>query len=317
MASGGFLHKPAAEQVSQFRRMRSIGITSVRFDANWNYAEHAGPGVFAWTQLDREVHSALAGGLSVDLVIDGCPPWAARPGSNSYSAPRPASAAQFALWAQDVAARYAPFGVHTYEIWNEPNDSKYWQPATEPAFYTKMLIAAYIAIKRADKSAFVISGGLAPVATGRGSYNALTFLKDMYADGAKGHFDAVGDHPYSFPALPQSYEAWSGWAQMYETVPSLRSIMSSHGDGSKEIWITEFGAPSRGPRGIGNRGEAAELTEGIRLAKRTSWVGAFYIYVWQDLGTNLSSNADWFGLLTAQGRRKPAYDAVASAIRGQ
>ena len=32
------------------------------------------------------------------------------------------------------------------------------------------------------------------------------FLTDMYADGVKGSFDALGYHPYSYPVLPDTYD---------------------------------------------------------------------------------------------------------------
>ena len=33
---------------------------------------------------------------------------------------------------------------------------------------------------------------------------------------------------------------------MYQTSPSIRSIMVANGDSAKKIWITEFGAPTSG-----------------------------------------------------------------------
>jgi hypothetical protein len=185
-----------------------------------------------------------------------------------------------------VAARYKPKGVGIFEIWNEPNNAIFWQPKPNPAAYTADLVAAYAAIKRVDPSAFVISGGLAPEPNDGTNISAIDFLKAMYADGAKGHFDALGFHPYSFPALPDTYEQWSAWSQMAQTDPSIRSVMTSNGDSGKSIWITEFGAPSSGPGGIGQAAQANQLTQAIAFAKKTSWIGALYIYSWQDDGTD-------------------------------
>jgi len=308
------IHLSAAGQAKVLRRMRAIGINSIRFDANWDWVQFGGQDSFDWTMLDREVHSARAAGMTVELVIDGCPPWARLPGSGSESAPQPASAQQFATWAAEVAARYRPSGVNDFEIWNEPNDVKFWQPKANPAFYTKMLADSYRAIRKADPAAFVIVGGLAPVESRHGSLSAIAFLQAIYAHGGKSYFNAVATHPYSFPALPETYEPWSAWSQMSQTSPSLRSVMTAHGDGSKQLWITEFGAPSSGPSGVGAAGQAAELTQAIALAKSSSWIRALYVYTWQDMGTNARSNADWFGLLTHSGQRKLAYAAVAKAL---
>jgi hypothetical protein len=304
----------AKVQASQLAAMKAVGITSVRLDASWNMVQHDGPGEFYWTLLDQAVRSARAAGMSVDLIIDGCPPWAALPGTSGDPSPQPASSAQYATWAAEVAARYAPKGVNMFEIWNEPNNVLFWQPAPNPSAYTADLVAAYAAIKAVDPSAFVISGGLAPVATDATDSSPIDFLRAMYADGAKGSFDALGYHPYSYPALPDTYEPWSGWSQMAQTRPSIRSVMTSHGDGGKPIWITEVGAPSSGPDGVGAAAQAAEFTQAIAAAKATTWIGGFYLYTWQDAGTNPSDNGDWFGLLQAGGSPKSAYRALAAAI---
>ena len=142
----------------------------------------------------------------------------------------------------------------------------------------------------------------------------MTFLLDMYADGAKGYFDAVGDHPYSYPALPDTYEAWSGWSQMDATPASIESTMAANGDGSKPIWVTEVGAPTGGPDSVGTAAQAEELTQAIDNAKSSSWIGALYLYTYEDSGGNPGTDEDWFGLLNADGSAKPAWSAVAAAI---
>lgn len=309
------ISETAAVQASQLAAMKAIGITSVRFDADWDWVQPKGPGTFNWTQLDQAVSSARAAGMSVDLIIDGCPPWAALAGTTGDPSPQPDSSAQYATWAAEVAARYARKGVRMFEIWNEQNNAIFWQPKPNPAAYTADLVAAYRAIKTVDPSAFVISGGLAPERTNGTNYSAIDFLEAMYADGAKGSFDALGYHPYCYPALPDTYESWSAWSQLDQTSPSIRSVMTSNGDGGKLIWITEFGAPSSGPGGVGTAAEATALTQAIADAKTTAWIGALYVYSWQDEGTDPSNNEDWFGLLRAGGTPKPAYTAVAAAIR--
>jgi len=315
IADPGLMSQPAAVQRSQLAAMRAIGITSIRLDANWDWVQYAGPGTFDWTLLDQVVRSVRAAGMSVDLIIDGCPPWAAAAGASGDASPQPASSGQYADFAAEVAARYAPEGVNMFEIWNEPNRGQSWQPRPNPAAYTAILVQASRAIRKVDPSAFIISGGLGPAVTNGTNISPVSFLEAMYADGAKGSFNALGFHAYSYPALPDNYESWSGWSQMNQTSPSLRSIMASHGDGSIPIWITEVGAPSSGPRGVGAAAQAADITQAVTAAKTTSWIGSLYVYTWQDTGTNPSDNEDWFGLLTAAGVRKSAYSALYAAIR--
>jgi hypothetical protein len=297
-------------QRSQLKAMKSIGVTSVRFDAAWDMVQPDGPTKFDWTELDQAVRSAHEAGMSIDLIIDRCPPWAAVPGTRGTESPVPASPTEYGAWAAEVAGRYASRGVRFFEIWNEPNVAGFWPPKANPSAYTADLVAAYTAIKARDRSALVISGGLAPAAADGKDMSPVNFLEAMYSDGAKGHFDAVGDHAYSYPALPNTYESWSGWSQMNRTKPSVRSIMEAHGDGVKRIWITEFGAPTRGPDGVGDAGETAEIGQALIDTSQDAWIGALYLYTWQDEGGEVDTNEDWFGLLTAAGTPKPAYDTV-------
>jgi hypothetical protein len=306
------LGETTAMQVSQLAAMKSIGISSVRVDADWGMVQAPDAGTFDWTRLDRVVRSARVAGMLVDLIIDGCPRWAALAGTSGDSSPQPASSTQYARWAADVAARYAPEGVNTFEIWNEPNSVHFWQPEPNPSAYTADLMAAYSAIKAVDPSAFVISGGLAPTITKNGNISAIDFLKAMYADGAKGSFDALGYHAYSFPQLPNTYG--SGWSQMAQTNPSLRSVMIRNRDSSKPIWITEFGAPSGGPNGVGETAQAIALAQGVAKVKATPWIGALYVYTWEDAGIDPANDQDWFGLLTAGGSAKSAYRSLAAAL---
>jgi hypothetical protein len=304
----------AAQQKADLTAMKSIGINSLRMDANWAAVQPSGPASSDWGALDETVSLIRAAGMSVDLTIDGTPQWAATADSSRSSAPTPASPAQYATFAAEVAAHFAPMGVSVFEIWNEPNISEFWQPAPDPQAYTAILKAAYLAIKLVVPSATVISGGLAPAATTGTEVSPIDFLKAMYAGGAKGSFDGLGFHPYSFPVTPDTYEPWSAWSQMNQTTPSLRSVMADYGDSGKKIWITEYGAPSSGPDGIGQAAQAESLEQAINQAATTNWIGAIYLYTWVDSGDSPTDHGDEFGLLTEDGSQKAAFHGVASSI---
>ena len=314
MAYPNLVGKTTAFQNSQLAAMEAIGITSVRVDANWSWVQPETSTSFYWTQLDQEVNSIRSAGMSVDLIIEGCPKWIASPNAANDSSPQPSLPALFARWAGEVASRYAPKGAKYFEIWNEPNTSQFCQPKPDVAAYTADLMAAYAAIKKIDPQAFVISGGLAPGLSYGAEISPITFLKEMYADGAKGSFDALGFHPYSFPAAPYTYEQWSGWSQMNQTNPSIRSIMESNGDSDLPVWITEYGAPSSGKYGIGDKSQSVELNQAISYAKRVSWIGAFYIYTWQDAASDLAFEKG-FGLLTESGVPKSAFSTVKALLK--
>ena len=306
------LNESTSVQVQQLEAMKALGATSVRLEANWYWGQLNGAGSsFVWTPIDQAVASIQQAGLSADLVIDGCPPWAAVAGAQGSEYAQPASPAAFATWAGAVAARYADKGVKFFEIWNEPNTN--WAPKPDPAAYTADLKAAYATIKVADPSAVVLSGGLAPAANTSTTYDPRTFLEDMYADGAKGSFDGVGDHPYSFPAPPDEYESWSGWSQLSQTSPSLRSIMVQNGDSAKKIYITEYGARTSGFNSVSESEQSTELVQAIAQVKNLSFIGSLYIYTWADVAGEAATD-DGYGLLTDENTQKLAYASVAAAL---
>lgn len=314
IADNDLFGQPAKIQAAQFSAMKSIGMTSVRVDANWREVQPAGPENFNWSALDQEVQSIRSAGMSVDLIIDGCPSWAAVPGARNDMFAQPASSAQFATWAAEVATHYRNMGVRYFEIWNEPNLNKFWHPRPNPSAYTADLVAAYASIKKADPAAIVISGGLSPASDNGINFAPVTFLAKMYRDGVKGSFDYLGDHPYSYPLLPDTYSPSSAWSAMDETNPSIRSIMIANGDSSKKIWITEFGAPATGRLDLSPTAQSKALTQALTYVSKVDWIAAFYIYSWRDTSA-IPTGTSSFGLETFNGTPKPAYYAVSEALR--
>lgn len=165
-----------------------------------------------------------------------------------------------------VAKTWRPRGLETiaYEVWNEPNLSTEWGiPQTQPsaAQYTALLKAGYQGIKAGDAQAIVVSGGLATTggslydtaaeragveAWARWFYGAeaavgdLTFLRNMYLNGAKGYFDALGTHPYGGPDAPETPPAAATGPIYFRRAEEQRAVMLSFGDPSP-MWATEIG----------------------------------------------------------------------------
>lgn len=311
MADPELIGDTPSAAVQTLEEMKALGATTVRVDASWYWGQPTKTGGFQWAPLDRVVTALKQVGMSADLDINQTPTWAGVSGADNSRWAEPASPAAFAAWAGAVASRYGSQGVKYFEIWNEPNTQGAWEPKPDPAAYTADLKAAYSAIKAADPSAIVLTGGLAPAGNTATSYDPRTFLEDIYAYGAKGSFDGVGDHPYSYPATPDEFESWSGWSQMSQTSPSLRSIMAGNGDSAKKIWITEYGAPTLGAYSVGEAGQKTELLQAIAQVKNLSWIGSFFIYTWADVTADLYNG---FGLLTSGNTKKSAYSAVASVM---
>jgi Cellulase (glycosyl hydrolase family 5) len=289
-------------QVAQLADMkRNLHITMARVDLNWEYVQYGGPTTYDWSLYDPLISAIEAAGMKPLIIIQGTASWASASGS-MVAQPVPA---QFAAFVTAVVDRY---GAQDYEIWNEPNNTYFWS-TPNAAVYTTLLQDSYQAIKAVAPSSTVISGGLAPETTSGGNIAPVTFLQQMYAAGAEPFMNAVGYHPYSYDALPNTYESWSGWSQMSATSPSIRSVMVANGDAGKQVWITEVGYPSNAPSypaGInGLTAEADEVSQVNAFANANSWVGPVFWYVYQDDASGP------FGLLTSSGAHKLAYTTMA------
>jgi hypothetical protein len=244
-----------------------------------------------WLRLDvggcnsnTFIADAEKAGINVDALLqDG--------GTNSDGSGTPTTPSAYAAYATQQVQTLKPLGVETYEVLNEPNGCEDTMPA---ATYVEILQAAYPAIKAADPKAFVLSAGLCP---NGGSNEPYTYLTAMYAAGAHGYFDAFNLHPYSYPDTPdQTSDSWNPWSYLAQ----LHSIMSSNGDGSKQIWLTEFGCPSDGSSNdCTDQTEATQITDAFASARNISYIGPLMIFSWWD-----SSDGD-YGLYNSSGVAKP------------
>jgi hypothetical protein len=312
---------PETRLNQEMTTIAKLGISWIRIDVSWSDIQPNDAAQYNWSGLDRVVKSANKHNLRILGTLAYAPAWAAERGCVTNLKCAPASDAQFSYFATQVVKRYANQGLHSWEIWNEPNLEGFWSPSPSPSAYTALLKAVYPAIKQADPSATVISGGLGPLDYGAQSIRQQDFLNAMYIDGAEPYFDDLGYHPYSYPVPPSVVENWSGWSTMSDITDNIRSIMSMHGDTLKPIWITEYGAPTNGQRAIAttsnfnlNNGpdhvseglQAEMLSQAVGIYQATPWLGNFFWYSYQDLGTSTSTNENFFGLLRYNGSEKPA-----------
>lgn len=317
IAGGGGLSKIGASELNwELDQMVSLGVKWVRFDIEWGNVQYDSSSSFMWDSYDALVNALVAHHLHGLGVITFTPQWARVPGCTGGVECPPQDPAQFATFAEEVAARYKNDSFHYWEIWNEPNNFNFWATKTDCNAYTALLKATYPAIKLADPNAVVITGGLAPEVTNDVDVSPTDFLSCIYQSGGGGYFDAVGAHPYSFPQFP-SQVTDGAWAQMSKTSPSLRSIMVAHGDTKKKIWITEFGVPTNGPDPdwyITEAEQAQMVTDTFQLYKTYAWAGPFFWYTFRDSGTSTSTNENFFGLTRADGSLKPAYTTMQGLI---
>ncbi len=288
----------------------ATGARYLRIDVDWSAIEQ-GPGTRDWSVVDRIVDQARACGLDVIGLLAYTPAWARAPGTTEHSPPTDPS--NFAAFARAAVERYAPRGVKAWEVWNEPNLTFFWEPAPDPAAYAALLAPTYDAIKAVDPSSTVITGGLVPAEhlSRQEGMKPLPFLERVYAAGGAGKFDAVGYHPYTYPALPTDDP---GDGPFVSVTPKLHDLMAKHGDRNKQIWGTEMGAttiPGTPPEFL-----AESITRAYRQWDRWSFTGPLIWFSYLDAGTNPDQPEDNLGLVRADFTPKePALAAFEKAMR--
>lgn len=331
IAAGSSLsHLSDRELSTELDAIAATGAGWIRFDIDWSIVQADSISKYDWSGSDRLTAASAQRHLRVLAILDYTPAWARSSACKDTPKCQPANSADFANFAKAAAKRYNS-SVHAWEIWNEPNNPMFWAPKSEPRAYAALLADAYAAIHSVDISATVITAGLSPQSTSDNSRSPIDFLKALYASGAKPYFDAVADHPYTFPLTPTS-SGDHAWRQMAAATNSLRQTMLDNNDGSKKLWITEFGAPTGGPGPVATLSsdnldqhpyvvdealQAKALTDAIILYKSYPWAGPFMYYSFQDAGTSADTNENFFGLVRSNGSHKAAYSVFKAAAMAQ
>ena len=290
---------------SDMGTVAASGAAWVRLDVDWSVVEPV-QGRQDWSAVDRVVDAARRHGLRVLGLLAYTPGWARPPGTTTHAPPT--DVATFAAFAGAAAQRYRGT-VEAWEVWNEPNLPDFWAPRPDPAAYTALLVPAAAAVRAADPAATLLTGGLAPAVSDGGGIAPADFLEAVYAAGGGGAVDAVGVHPYSYPALPD--DLWTGGWNSFVRLPEVHAVMERHGDAAKPVWLTEFGAPTgTGVGAVSPERQAQILDRGFTEARRLAFVGPVFVYALRDSGTDPADREQNFGLLRADGTPKPAWDVL-------
>jgi hypothetical protein len=285
--------------------LQADGVDTIRILIPWVGVEPSND-VWNWSAVDRMVNSAKARNMSVVGILNSPPDWAMVPGSPSLGGP-PADPQEYAEFASMVATRYAG-KVSAYEVWNEPNYYRFWEPTPDPAAYTELLKVAYTAIKAADPNAVVVGGVIAAAPdSGTQAIDSVRFLTEMYESGAAGYFDALSFHPYSTALFSEGGTAAGSPLLMAN---QMHDVMTAYGDGNKKIWASEYGMPSVL---VGEAGQAAYIDDFLRAWRDLDYAGPAYIHTVRDLALLDLVQAS-FGVYHQDWSEKPAVDVIEIVI---
>ena len=294
---------------SALRQIHDLGATSVVQVFSWSEIEPT-RGEFHWEYTDWLMRAAAYYHLRVIARLDQAPRWATD-ASGALDAP-PTNPNDYADFAAQVAARYRG-QIAAYIIWNEPNLAREWgnQPP-DPAAYVALLKTAATRLRAIDPSARIVSAGLAP--TNDSNATALddrAYLRAMYAAGARGAFDILGAHPYSFANPPDDPRGAHGELNFLR-LQDLRDIMVANGDAAKSIWVTEFGYPTETPPAtaylrVSEDDQARWLVRAYEIAReQMPYVGLFAVWNLTRQSPATDPQAG-YSLIHTDGTPKPAY----------
>src|SRR4051794_25255168 len=288
-------------------RLDALGVKLVRLNVMWSEVE-AQKGRDDWKGYDPVVNGLRARGIETVLTLYTTPGWANGGRPTNYA---PTSGATFAAFARRTALHY-PW-VKRWLIWNEPNQRRWLQP-TDPAVYTRVLLnPAYAAIHKARPGALVGGGVTAPRAS-TGGVSPVAWINGMAAAGAK--LDAYAHNPYS---LNRTETPATGGCDHCDTltmatVERLVSLVGTAFGPGKRVWLTEFGYQTNPPDpylGVSWVKQALYIGQAALRAFEAPRVDMLIQFLIQD-----EPELDRWqsGVLTAAGKRKPSYDALALAF---
>lgn len=302
---------------SEYAELADAGAATLRIGIVWSSIEPQ-PGDLDLDYLDSVVSNAADHGIRLLPFVYGAPDWV----TGSTDRPPIYSAYERRLWAdllQALVRRYGPGGelweqepnydpITSWQVWNEPNIKPFWDPAPSAPGYARLLRVSARAIHDVDSNAEVVLAGLSPA--GR-HYVASTYLRDLYRVGrVKPYFDAVALHPYA-----------GDLRGVRKQIEQARRVMRRFGNGDTKIDMTELGWASGGDPRIAlvktEAGQAQMLDRAFDLlsSKRRRWnIGQVYWFAWRDLNQEQDTCGfcRYSGLLTLDGRRKPAWTAFRS-----
>ena len=287
-----------AQAPGEWDLLAASGAESVRAAVYWNQIQPNGPDEQNFSASDQIFLTAAQRGLDVLPVVQGTPVWASKNPYDPASPPR--DNADFARFLTALVTRYGPNGslwvshpevspqpVRSWQIWNEPNLTRYWNVAPWAPSYVALLKRADKALKAADPGSQTVLAGLP-----NESWKALDAIYDA---GARGSFDVVTLHPYT--GQPKN---------VVRIVKIVRRLMERRKDGKMPIWVTELSWPAAQGKTVQHhdfetteQGQSTRLKKGLPMLadeRKRLRIGRVYWYTWLSNEGITDSAFDFSGL---------------------
>lgn len=270
------------------RQIRDSGFGFVRFGV-WTNSLHS-------PAYQNQINEAFAAAKSANLpVLMTVRSTKALTGNTKNSGDELASAG--AAFANSVIELENTFSSQlvAIEIWNEPDLPKYWPTEDFEVTFAPFMSAVCNGLQKRDPSTPLIGFGFARApTTGSKTTVALTKIITEYPK----CLSAVSYHPYGMSGAEISS------AQAF-------ILNNFHVPGV----ITEWGVPSLSSIG-GTTGQATRVAKFITDVKQLN-IPLTSLYEWKNSDSGSSDREKSFGLMSSDGKSKPAEAAVKILLKAQ
>ena len=289
------------------------GVRLSRTDFHWHVIE---PSDDAWdfAGYDTMVDLLLDDGIESEAMMAYSVDWAAPGGVDDLIDP-----AVYADFCGHVADHFSD-RIRYYEVWNEPNTERFWQPQPNPDTYGALLKACYQAVHAADPTAEVLFGGLSPfdmyIFGPDGVWNFIARVAEAHPDICD-YFDVMAIHPYAFIQTSSPEYVFDvgffAYPNLVQSIDHARELLTAAGCGDKPIQFTEMGWTSLT---TGDDKQAAFLARGFLLSAMKG-IDRYYWYTfWDGSGAASLPTEDYFGLYEYPTDQNPAPKPSFAALVG-
>jgi hypothetical protein len=335
--------QPVASPQKTFPMLKKLRAQVIRLNLDWNLiakkrpahpADPADP-AYNWSGYDTTVLTAAKNKIQLLFTIYGTPRWANGKLKGINRAPRKMK--DLRNFAFAAAKRYSGTfkrddgvklpAVRKWLAWNEPNNPLFlkpqWQKVGKRRYipiaaknYAQMCAAIWVGVHATHlRKEAVACGATDPrgnnaARSRRPSISPIAFAKGLKKYGLRrNRFDVYAHHPYY--GGPREAPATKPKGKQTVTLANIGVLTKLIGQlwGGKKLWITEYGYQTRPPDrtfGVSWSKQAKYLTQAYKIARKNPRITMMLWFLLRDEGRL----GGWqSGLITVNGKKKPAYTA--------